>query len=118
MAEVDALAEAIGIRWRLMVYLGAYGPARPEEQAALRWHDVDLANVGVLVRSAEPDLNTGKRAPGETKSEAGKRFTVLRDFMRGDLKLHMHLCAEQQPDGLLFMGEPGGPFRRTTFGRK
>ncbi len=70
------------------------------------------------MRSAEPELNTGKRAPGETKSEAGKRFIVLPDFMKGDLKLHMYLYAEQKPDGLLFVGERGGPFRRTTFGRK
>ena len=34
--QVDALAEAMGPRWRLMVYFGAYGPMRPEEQAALR----------------------------------------------------------------------------------
>lgn len=116
--QVDALARELGARWRLLVYIAAYGPARPEEQAALRRHDVDLANVGVWVRSAEPELNTGKRAPGETKSEAGKRFIVLPDFMKGDLKLHMYLYAEQKPDGLLFVGERGAPFRRTTFGRK
>jgi hypothetical protein len=34
--QVDALAEAMGPRWRLMVYLGAYCPMRPEDQAALR----------------------------------------------------------------------------------
>lgn len=34
VTQVDALANAIGIRWRLMVYLGAYGPMRPEELAA------------------------------------------------------------------------------------
>ena len=35
VAQVDALADAMGPRWRLMVYVAAYGPARPEEQAAL-----------------------------------------------------------------------------------
>lgn len=33
VAQVDALANAVGMRWRLMVYLGAYGPMRPEELA-------------------------------------------------------------------------------------
>ncbi|MCB5180269.1 tyrosine-type recombinase/integrase [Streptomyces antimicrobicus] len=115
--QVDAVAKAMGPRWRLMVYIAAYGPARPEEQAGLRRSDVDLANCGVWVRRAEPELNTGRRAPGETKSEAGKRFIVLPRFMAGDLKAHMYLYAEQQPDGLLFVGERGAPFRRTTFGR-
>ncbi len=116
--QVDALAKAMGARWRLMVYIAAYGPARPEEQAGLRRSDVDLANCGVWVRRAEPELNTGRRAPGETKSEAGKRFIVLPRFIAGDLKTHMYLYAEQKPDGLLFVGERGAPFRRTTFGRK
>ncbi|GHE76973.1 putative prophage phiRv2 integrase [Streptomyces vinaceus] len=116
--QVDALAKAMGARWRLMVYIAAYGPARPEEQAGLRRPDVDLVNCGVWVRRAEPELNTGRRAPGETKSEAGKRFIVLPRFMAGDLKTHMYLYAEQKPDGLLFVGERGAPFRRTTFGRK
>ncbi len=35
VAQVDAIiADAMGPRWRLMVYIAAYGPARPEEQAA------------------------------------------------------------------------------------
>ncbi|MFE2876812.1 tyrosine-type recombinase/integrase [Streptomyces roseus] len=38
--------------------------------------------------------------------------------MAGDLKAHMYLYAEQKPDGLLFVGERGAPFRRTAFGRK
>ncbi|MFB7786816.1 tyrosine-type recombinase/integrase [Streptomyces vinaceus] len=116
--QVDAVAKAMGARWRLMVYIAAYGPARPEELAGLRRPDVDLANCGVWVRRAEPELNTGRRAPGETKSEAGKRFIVLPRFMAGDLKTHMYLYAEQEPGGLLFVGERGAPFRRTTFGRK
>ncbi|MFD8789946.1 tyrosine-type recombinase/integrase [Streptomyces vinaceus] len=116
--QVDAVAKAMGARWRLMVYIAAYGPARPEELAGLRRPDVDLANCGVWVRRAEPELNTGRRAPGETKSEAGRRFIVLPRFMAGDLKTHMYLYAEQEPGGLLFVGERGAPFRRTTFGRK
>jgi hypothetical protein len=34
VAQVDALAEAVGMRWRLMAYLGAYGPMRPESWPA------------------------------------------------------------------------------------
>ncbi|CAM5681517.1 hypothetical protein SMICM304S_05176 [Streptomyces microflavus] len=77
VAQVDALADAIGIRWRLMVYLGAYGPMRPEEQAELRARTVDVDNVTVVVRKAAPELATGKRAEGPTKSEARKRVESL-----------------------------------------
>lgn len=69
--QVDALADAIGPRWRLMVYIAAYGPARPEEQAGLRRPDVDLETVGVWVRRAAPELTTGRRwvwLPDERRS--------------------------------------------------
>ncbi len=116
--QVDALADALGPRWRLMVFLGAYGPLRPEEQAELRRKDVDLDNLTVRVRQAAPELTTGKRAEGPTKSEAGKRLVVLPAFLRTDLRRHLDWYAEKGPDGLLFVGEKGKPFRRSTFGRK
>ncbi|MEE1806419.1 tyrosine-type recombinase/integrase [Streptomyces sp. BE133] len=116
--QVDALADAVGIRWRLMVYLGAYGPMRPEEQAELRRKDVDVDNATITVRKAAPELATGQRAEGPTKSEAGKRVVVLPQFLRIDLKRHLDWYAEKGPDGLLFVGEKGAPFRRSTFGRK
>jgi integrase len=116
--QVDALAQAIGSRWRLMVYLAAYGPLRPEEQAELRRRDVDLDTLAVRVRQAAPELTTGKRAEGPTKSEAGKRLVVLPAFVRIELRRHLDWYAEKGPDGLLFVGEKGKPFRRSTFGRK
>ncbi|THA25338.1 site-specific integrase [Streptomyces sp. RKND-216] len=116
--QVDALADAIGPRWRLMVYLGAYGPLRPEEQAALRCRDVDLDEMILRVSTAAPELNTGKRAEGPTKSDAGVRLVVLPDFLRTDLRRHLDWFAEKGPHGLLFVGEKGAPFRRTSFGRK
>ncbi|WP_328732214.1 site-specific integrase [Streptomyces caniferus] len=116
--QVDALANALGPRWRLMVFLGAYGPMRPEEQAELRRRDVDLDEMTIRVRMAAPELTTGRRAPGDTKSDAGKRLVVLPAFLRTDLRRHLDWYAEKDPDGLLFVGEKGKPFRRSTFGRK
>ncbi|MFJ6464718.1 tyrosine-type recombinase/integrase [Streptomyces sp. NPDC091387] len=118
VAQVDALADALGPRWRLMVYLGAYGPMRPEEQAELRRKDVDLDEMTIRVRMAAPELTTGRRAPGDTKSDAGKWVVVLPAFLRTDLPRHLDWYAEKGPDGLLFVGEKGEPFRRSTFGQK
>lgn len=50
--------------WRLMVYLGAYGPMRPEELAG------DLDTLRVRVRLAAPERMKG-RVQGDTKSGAG-----------------------------------------------
>ncbi|NJP99366.1 tyrosine-type recombinase/integrase [Streptomyces zingiberis] len=118
VGQVDALANAVGPRWRLMVYLGAYGPMRPEEQAELRRKDADLDALTVTVRMAAPELTTGRRAVGDTKSAAGRRIVVLPAFLRTELRRHLDWYAEKGPDGLLFVGEKGKPFRRSTFGRK
>jgi integrase len=118
VAQVDAIADAIGIRWRLMVYLGAYGPMRPEELAGLRRRDVDLDDMVIRVRVAEPERTNGRRAPGETKSDAGVRAVVLPSFLHKEVRQHLAWYAEKGPDGLVFVGEKGAPFRRTSFGRK
>ncbi|MGW6907959.1 tyrosine-type recombinase/integrase [Streptomyces sp. NPDC054940] len=118
VAQVDALADNIGPRWRLMVYLGAYGPLRPEELAGLRRRDVDVQELKVTVRLAEPERTNGRRAPGDTKSEAGTRSVFLPEFLRPEVRIHMELFAGKGPDGLVFLGEKGAAFRRSSFGRK
>ncbi|MDN3268190.1 tyrosine-type recombinase/integrase [Streptomyces sp. MA15] len=118
VAQVDALANAVGMRWRLMVYLGAYGPMRPEELAGLRRRDVDVDKLRVRIRLAEPERMNGRRVQGDTKSEAGTRTVILPAFLRRELRWHLESYAEPGPDGLVFVGEKGAPFRRSTFGRK
>ncbi|MCD9880687.1 tyrosine-type recombinase/integrase [Streptomyces guryensis] len=118
VAQVDGLADNIGPRWRLMIYLGAYGPLRPEELAGLRRRDIDVQALKITVRRAEPERTNGRRAPGDTKSEAGTRTVHLPEFLRPELRIHMELYAGKGPDGLVFLGEKGAPFRRSTFGRK
>ncbi|MFE7897257.1 hypothetical protein ACFU3E_06920 [Streptomyces sp. NPDC057424] len=69
---------AVGMRWRLMVYPGAYGPLRPEELAGLRRRDVDLDNLRLHVRFAEPERTNGRRV----QKAAGKRSGT--DLASGD----------------------------------
>lgn len=116
--QVDALADAMGPRWRLMVYFGAYGPMRPEEQAALRRSDITLEPLAAEVTEAAPELCTGRRVEGDTKSAAGVRTIYLPGFLYIEVKRHLDWFAEKGPNGLLFVGEKGAPFRRSTFGRK
>ncbi|WP_234323089.1 tyrosine-type recombinase/integrase [Streptomyces bikiniensis] len=116
--QVFALAEAIGIRWRLMVLLGAFASMRPEELAELRRSDIDLDSGSVRVRRAAPELNTGRRVIGDPKSRAGKREIMLPGFILLDVRRHLEWFAQDGPDGLVFVGEKGAALRGTTFGRK
>lgn len=116
--QVFDLADAMGPRWRLMVLLGAFASLRPEELAELRRRSVDLAACSLRVTQASPELTNGKRVTGDPKTRAGKRTVYLPDFMLPELRRHMQWFAEKEVDGLLFVGEKGAPFRRSTFGRK
>lgn len=116
--QVFAVADAMGPRWRLMVLLGAFATLRPEELAALRRSDVDLEAGTLRITLASPELTTGRRVTGEPKSTAGRRTLILPSFLHTDLRRHVEWFAEKEPDGLLFVGEKGAPFRRSTFGRK
>lgn len=115
--QVDELARRMGERWAMLVYVATYGPARPEEQAEFRRTDVSLEPLGLWVRRAAPELTTGRRVVGDTKSQAGRRFMVLPEFMRPVVVRHLELYAEPGPDGLLYVGERGGPLRRSSLGR-
>ena len=56
-----------------MVYLGAYGPLRPEEQAELRRKDVDVDNVTIVVRKAAlswPPANESRGRPSPRRASA------------------------------------------------
>jgi integrase len=55
---------------------------------------------------------------GDPKSQAGKRVIVLPGFLAVDVRRHLDWFAAKEPDGLLFVGERGAPFRRSTFGRR
>ncbi|MFK8906188.1 tyrosine-type recombinase/integrase [Streptomyces sp. YS-3] len=116
--EVFALAEAIGIRWRLMVLLGAFASMRPEELAELRRKDIAPDGSALYVCRAAPELNVGLRVIGDPKSRAGKREIVLPGFMHLDVSRHLDWFAEAGPEGLVFVGERGARLRGTTFGRK
>ncbi|AYC39775.1 tyrosine-type recombinase/integrase [Streptomyces griseorubiginosus] len=118
IAQVFDLADAMGPRWRLMVLLGAFASLRPEELAELRRHSVDLDECSLRITQASPELTNGRRVTGDPKSRAGKRTVYLPDFLLPELRRHLQWFAEKGPDGLIFVGEKGAPFRRSTFGRK
>ncbi|MFD5565013.1 tyrosine-type recombinase/integrase [Kitasatospora griseola] len=117
VAQVFALAKEVGSRWQLLVLLGAFATLRPEELAALRREDIDLDQRLIRITSASPELSNGRRVTGHPKSRAGTRVVHLPTFLDEALQLHMDFFAEPGPHGLMFVGERGSPYRRSTFGR-
>lgn len=61
-----------GIDGFRLVSFGKFTRRKPEELAGLRRRDVDLDNLRIRVRLAEPERMNGRRVQGDTKSEAGR----------------------------------------------
>lgn len=115
--QVYELAALVGERWSAMVLLAAFTTLRPEELAELRRQDIDLGSATVRVRLAAPELTTGRRVVGDTKSDAGKRLVTIPAAILPEVKHHLDTFAEKGANGLVFVGPEGGAFRRSSFGR-
>ena len=63
-------------------------------------------------------LPGGRRHVGPPKSRAGVRVVALPEIAADSLRRHVALHAEQEPDGLVFIGPRGGAVRESTFGTK
>ena len=112
VAQVGALAEAIGPRYRALVLVAAYGGLRWGELVGLRVRRVDLLHGRVTVVEQVAEVN-GKLLPGPPKTEAGRR-TVTLPAAAGALAQHLAAFAEPGPDGLVFPAPEGGYLRWST----
>lgn len=71
---------------------------RAEEQAELRRKDVALDEMTIRVRMAAPELITGRRAPGDAKSEAGETMVRAGQSPEKAALIHQHSDLERQQE--------------------
>jgi integrase len=117
VAQVAALADAIGPRYRALVLVAAYGGLRWGELVGLRVKRVDLLHGRVTVAEQVAEVN-GRLIPGPPKTEAGRRTVTLPALAAVALAEHLAEFAEPGPDGLVFPAPEGGYLRRSNFRRR
>jgi integrase len=116
-AQVAALADAIGPRYRALVLVAAYGGLRWGELVGLRVKRVDLLHGRVTVAEQVAEVN-GQLLPGPPKTEAGRRAVTLPAVAAVALAEHLAEFAEPGPEGLVFPAPEGGYLRRSNFRRR
>jgi integrase len=117
VAQVAALADAIGPRYRALVLVAAYGGLRWGELVGLRVKRVDMLHGRVSVAEQVAEVN-GKHLPGPPKTEAGRRTVTLPAVAAAALAEHLAEFAEPGPEGLVFPAPEGGYLRRSNFSRR
>ncbi len=108
VAQVQALADAMPARHRLLVLLAAWCGLRFGELTGLRRRDINLDQESISVEQAAVTVG-GARLITTPKSAAGRRTVYLPPHVIADL--HHHLASFTAPgaNALVFPGTDGHP---------
>jgi integrase len=114
VAQVYALADAVGLRYRALILLAAFSSLRWGELAALRPEDIDLDACTVRVTR---QLNKPGTVPvfGPPKSRASRRVVDFADLIVPDLRQHLRAVLA---GALAFTSPEGTALSNTNFRRR
>jgi len=108
VAQVQALADAMTPRHRLLVLLAAWCGLRFGELTGLRRRDLDLVEGTVTVEQAAVTV-AGRRVITTPKSTAGRRTVYLPPHLIEDVRQHLAAFTLTDADALVFPGNDGLP---------
>jgi integrase len=117
IAQVYALAEAIGQRYRAMILLTVFASLRWGELAALRRCDIDLKAGTVRITRQLTEVN-GALSFSPPKTIAGLRIVAVPDVILPDLIWHVGRFTSPDDDSLVFTSPEGLPLRHGNFRRR
>jgi integrase len=118
IAQVYALVDAVGPRYRALILLAMFSSLRWGELGGLRRCDIDLATRTVRVTRQLNEVSGGGFEFGPPKSRAGKRSVPIPAVIVPIIRWHLACFAQQGEEGLVFTSPAGKPLRHTNFRRR
>ena len=115
IAQVYALADAVGQRYRALILLAMFSSLRWGELGGLRRCDIDLATRTVRVTGQLNEASGGGFEFGPPKSRAGKRSVPIPAVIVPIIRWHLACFAQQGEEGLVFTSPAGKPLRHANF---
>jgi integrase len=115
VAQVYALADAVGLRYRALILLVTFASLRWAELAALRPEDIDLdaCTVRVIRQLYYHEAGYSFAPP---KSRAGRRVVAFPALIVPDLRKHLQALPAGAP--LVFASTTGSPLAHSNFRRR
>jgi integrase len=117
VAQVYALAEASGPRYRALVLLACFCGLRWGELAALRRCEIDIETGTVRVTRQLTEVPGRPLFFGPPKSDAGRRVVVIPPVILPDVSSHLASFTPPNADALAFTSPGGKPLRHGNFRR-
>ena len=115
IAQVYALADGVGQRYRALILLAMFTSLRWGELAALRRCDIDLDARTVRVVRQLGEVNGLGLVFGPPKSAAGKRVVTIPEVIIPVVQWHLACFAGDGEERLVFTGQEGKPLRHSNF---
>jgi integrase len=117
IAQVYALADATGVRYRALVLLACFCGLRWGELAALRRCDLDIATATVRIARQLNEVS-GQLTFGPPKTDAGKRNVIIPPMILPDICDHLESHVRPAPNAPVFVSPAGTPLRHSNFYRR
>jgi integrase len=117
VAEVYALADACGPRYRAMILLGCFGGLRWGELVALRRRDIDTATATVRISRQLTEARGQAAFFAPPKTAASKRRVILPGSIVAEVQEHLDNHTGAAADALLFTSPRGQLLRHSNFWR-
>jgi integrase len=115
IAEVYALADAVGQRYQALVLLAMFSSLRWGELGALRRCDLDLDARTVRVVRQLAEVRGGGFAFGPPKSRAGTRVVPIPTVIVPIIRWHLSCFAQPGEEGLVFTSPGASPLHHSNF---
>jgi integrase len=115
VAQVYALADAAGPRYRALVLLACFCGLRWGELAALRRCDIDIETGTVRVARQLTEVLGQPPIFGPPKSDAGRRTVVVPAMILPDISSHLASFTPPVADALAFTSPGGKTLRHSNF---
>jgi len=118
--EVALVADAVGPRYRAMVFTGAMLGLRFCECAGLRVGRLDLVNAKISIEEGLVEAECGRLYSNPPKSQAGRRTMCLPSSLVTLLADHLerHHVDTDDENALVFTSPWGGPLRYSNFRKR
>jgi len=115
LAEVDAIAEAIQPRFRMLVLLADWSGLRYGELAGLSRQRIDMLHGVIHVREQLIETADHRRFLAAPKTSAGVRSVAVPPHLLPEIEAHLDLYVDASPDAMVFAGARGALLTRSNF---
>jgi len=117
VAEIEALAQAVPSRLRLLIELASWCQLRRGELLGLRRSDVNMLHATIRIERSRTFRRDGSSVTKSPKTSSGRRTLSIPPNVLKSFEIHLNDFTNGDKDAPLFTSESGTPLTATSLQR-